>query len=192
MHNTVIFETKRLIVRTATVEDVDLYYRLWTNPQVMAMVGFPRGLRITRAEIKERLLKQGEGEFGRLLVVGLKTTGQAIGECWLGNPNEKEIVEPDVKLLPAFWGNKYGVEAWKSLVDYLFTHTDCKIVQATPNVENIASIKMQEAAGGVRAGEDIGSPPESMGEETTPVRYYIYQVQRSDWQQNRLNKLTKD
>ncbi len=35
-----ILETARLIVRPATVEDVELY-DLWTNPQVMQYVGFP-------------------------------------------------------------------------------------------------------------------------------------------------------
>ena len=56
--HTLVFETERLITRIATVDDVDLFYALWTNPQVMANVGFPHGLRITRSELKDRLLKQ--------------------------------------------------------------------------------------------------------------------------------------
>ncbi|MGE5221651.1 MAG: GNAT family N-acetyltransferase [Omnitrophica WOR_2 bacterium] len=181
MNNT-IFETQRLIVRTATVDDVDLYYHLWTDPRVMAMVGFPRGMRISRDEIMERLIKQPGDEFGRLLVIELKNTGQPIGECWLGNPGGNAIVEPDVKLLPAFWGNHYGVEVWKELVNYIFNHTEFEIIQATPNVENIASIKMQVAAGAVWVGEDTGQFPEAMRQDTTPVHYYIYQIQRADWQ----------
>ena len=39
-----VFETERLIVRIATEADVELFYALWTNPQVMKYVGFPQGI----------------------------------------------------------------------------------------------------------------------------------------------------
>lgn len=180
-----VFETERLNVRIATMEDVDLFYALWTNPQVMKNVGFPYGLRTTRHEIAERLSKQGKSEFEQLLVVELKATGQAIGECKLSDPDEEGIAEPDIKLLPEFWGHKYGIEAWRALVAYHFTHTGCAVVQGTPNVENIASIKMQEAVGGMRLGEDVFLFPESMRAYTTPVYHYIYRVHRADWERHR-------
>jgi RimJ/RimL family protein N-acetyltransferase len=184
--HSLVFETERLIVRIATVEDVDVFYVLWTNPQVMKNVGFPHGLRMTRSELKERLSKQGGSEFEQLLVVELKATGQAIGECKLSGPDEESVAEPDIKLLPEFWGHKYGVEAWRELVAYQFTHTDCDAIQATPNTENIASVKMQEAIGGVRIGEDVYQFPESMRDYTMPVHHYIYRVYRADWERNRI------
>jgi RimJ/RimL family protein N-acetyltransferase len=87
-----------------------------------------------------------------------------------------------VKLLPAYWGNKYGVEIKQALLDYLFTNTSCSAVEATPNVENSASIKMQEAVGGVRVGEDTFQVPESKREYATPVHHYIYHVRREKWE----------
>ena len=80
----------------------------------------------------------------------------------MNRPNAEGIVETDIKLLPAHWGNKYGVEIKRGLVDHLFTHTDCKAVEATPNVNNAASIKMQEAVGGARMSENVHHFPESM------------------------------
>jgi RimJ/RimL family protein N-acetyltransferase len=97
-----VFETERLIVRRAAVDDVDLFYSLWTNPEVMRYVGFPHGIPITRGELVERLSSQGPSEFDRLLVVELKATGQAIGECKLAARDEEDVAEPDVKLLPEF------------------------------------------------------------------------------------------
>lgn len=185
-HN-LVFETERLIVRLATAEDVDLYYALWTNPLVMQNVGFPYGLRVERGDLEERLAKQGLEEFEHLLVVELKATGEAIGECWLSRPNEQGFAEPDVKLLPSFWGHKYGVEVWQALVDYEFTHTTCEAVQATPNVENLGSIKMQEAVGAVRIGEDVYHFPEAMRKTTQPVHHYIYRLSRKDWKARRLD-----
>jgi ribosomal-protein-alanine N-acetyltransferase len=181
----VVFETTRLIIRTATVDDVDLFYALWTNPEVMRNVGFPRGLTVTRDEIKDRLQEQGDSVFGALLVIELKATGQAIGECYASRPNDEGIAEPDVKLLPAFWRHGYGSEVWRELVAYVFTHTDCEMVQGTPNVKNVASIKMQESTGAICTGEDVYQFPESMSGYATPVHYYVYHVRRADWQRRR-------
>jgi RimJ/RimL family protein N-acetyltransferase len=178
----IVFETARLVVRAATVDDADLYYGLWTAPQVMSNVGFPKGLRMTREEIGDRLRNQGESPFEQLLVIELKTTGAAIGECGMHRPDEEGIAVTDVKLLPAHWGNKYGVEVKRGLLAYLFAHTDCVAVQGTPNVNNVASIKMQEAVGGVRVGEAVYEFPESMRDFTAPVHHYIYLVYRSNWQ----------
>ncbi len=180
-----VFETKRLVVRTATEADVDVLYDLWTNPQEMTNVGFPQGLRITQSEIEERIRKQGESEFEALLVVELKTTGQAIGECHMHRPDTEGIAVPDVKLLPAFWGNKFGVEVLRGLLAFIFTHTDCAAVQGTPNIANIASIKMQEAVGAVRTGEGVYEFPESMQAFTVPVHHHIYRVYREDWRQEK-------
>lgn len=182
-YDSVVLSTERLTVRLATVKDADLLYALWTNPQVMANVGFPQGLRITRDDIKDRLSKQGKRVLEHWLIIELKGTGQFIGECYLGRPNDEGIAEPDVKLLPAFWRRGYGTELWRALVAYQFEHTDCEIVQGTPNVENVASIRMQESAGAVRVGEDAFRFPESMSDYTTPVRHYVYHVHRADWRQ---------
>jgi RimJ/RimL family protein N-acetyltransferase len=178
----VVFETERLVVKVATEDDADLFYALWTNPQVMKNVGFPHGLRVTRGELKRRLSRKGDSEFERLLVVELKSIGQAIGECKLSLPDRDGIAEPDAKLLPEFWGHKYGVEVWRELIAYEFTHTDCRAIRATPNVANTASIKMQEAAGFARTSRAVHQFPEPMAGYTTPVDHYVYSLDRSDWE----------
>ncbi len=177
-----VFETERLRLRTATAVDADLLFALWTDPRVMTNVGFPQGLRITREEIVANMEKHDPAQvFDRYLMVERKATGEVIGECKLGSPNEEGISETDVKLLPRFWGHKYGVEIKRGLVDYLFRHTDCTAVQATPNVNNVASIRMQEAVGGVCVGEKTFKFPEEMQSWTADVHAYIYHVYRENW-----------
>lgn len=180
--NRVVFKTKRITVRLATVEDIEIFYRLWTDPQIMSNVGYPNGLSITREDIKCQISEGGTSEFQQLLIVAIKSTGQTIGECKLHWPDREGIAATDVKLLPEFWGKKYGVEVKRGLLDYLFTHTECLAVDASPNVGNLASIKMQEAVGGVCVGESIYEFPESKREYTTPVHHYIYRVSRENWQ----------
>jgi len=100
-------------------------------------------------------------------------------------PDDGGISRTDVKLLPEFWGCRYGAEVKQGLVDYLFAHTDCQAIEGTPNIKNHASIKMQEAVGAVRIGQNTFRFPESMASFTTPVHHYIYHVFRQDWEANR-------
>jgi len=182
LNRSIVFETDRLRVRTATVQDTELVHELWTDPRVMANVGFPQGLRITRKEIEKEIQKPSESEFEQLLVIELAETGQPIGQCLMHLPDQEGIDETDIKLLPAFWGHRYGVEVKRALVAHLFAHTDCVAVHATPNVDNIASVRMQEAVGGERIGEGVHKFPESMREYTAPVHYYVYEVSRENWE----------
>ena len=177
----IIFETERLFIRAATEDDIDLYLALWTNPRVMTNVGFPQGLRTNRDKIRKQMQAQGDSEFDRLLVVVLKATGQTLGECYMSHPNEEGVANTDVKLLPEFWGNKYGVEIKKGLLSHLFANTNCIAVEAGPNVANAASIKMQEAVGGKRIKEGVHEFPEAMRDYTAPVHYHLYRVERQNW-----------
>ncbi len=183
MNRSIVFETERLLVRTATVEDAGLVYELWTDPRVMANVGFPQGLRTTLKEIEVIIQKPFESEFERSLIVELTEIEQPIGQCLMHLPNEEGIAETDIKLLPVYWGHRYGVEVKRGLLAHLFAHTDCAAVHGTPNVENAASIKMQKAVGGVRISEGVHEFPESMREYTAPVHYYVYEVSRENWEQ---------
>ena len=176
-----LLTTARLSVQPATVADAPLIHALWTDPQVMAFVGFPQGLPITLAVVEARLAQPEADPSGRLLSVRHKTTGQAIGHLKLAWPDVHGIAEPDIKLLPECWGQGYGRELWLALVDYQFRFTDCQIVQATPNVANVGSVRLQEAAGLRRVGEALYEFPEAMQAYTTPVPHYVYQLSRANW-----------
>ena len=177
----IVFETPRLTISIATVQDAELAHSLWTDPRVMRNVGFPNGLRVTLDDVRNDILNRVRSEFTQILIARLKSTQEAIGQCVMHPPDEQGIAETDVKLLPVYWGHRFGIEIKQGLLDYLFTHTDCEAVQATPNVGNIASIKMQEAVGGVKVGESVHEFAEEMQAFTTPVRHYIYRVYRQDW-----------
>lgn len=180
----VVFETPRLSVRRTMASDADVafFYDLWTNPDVMKFVGYPGGLRITPDEIRTRIEKEITSVFHALLIVELKSSGVPVGECKLGSPDADGVAGTDVKLLPRYWGNGYGTEVKRALVAYLFTNTECRAVRATPHKENIASLKMQEAVGGRRVGEDVYRFPEAMRHFTCPVPHDIYMVFREDWE----------
>lgn len=187
----VVFTTPRLTIRRAEPDEADtaFFLRLWNDPRVMRNVGFPYGLRLDADQVRlslARSLQAGdERQLDARLVAVLQDTGETIGECNLGTPDAEGLSETDVKLLPKFWGQGFGTEIKRGLLAYLFTHTDCQVVQATPNVENLASIRMQEAVGGRRVGERVFEFPPEMQPFTCPVHCYIYQVRREDWLKSR-------
>lgn len=178
-----VFETKRLYIKKAeaTEKDIENYYRLWNSGEVMKMVGFPEGLGISRQEIHEQFEKLGKTEFDSCLAVHRKEDDKFIGECKLGLPNEKHISTTDVKLLSEFWGNNYGKEIKAALCDYLFTKTDCKIVEASPNKLNLASQKMQKYCGGKIVREELFEAPKNSKVVRTDVKSYIYHIKKEDF-----------
>lgn len=181
-----VFETERLVIRTSEVEDAWMFVSLWNDPRVMTNVGFPEGLGVTEEEMEENIRKRPDTDYEQYLVVVRKPDGAVLGECKLHRPDDEGIASTDVKLLPEHWGNRYGVEVKQGLVDYHFTHSDCIAVQGSPNVNNIASIRMQEAVGGVRIEEKTYEFPEGTKIETTPVHHYIYRVFREEWERRRV------
>jgi RimJ/RimL family protein N-acetyltransferase len=183
---TTIIKTERLLIRSAVVDDAPMLYRLWTDPRVMGNVGFPKGLDITLREIEEGIREHKPDEvFGKYLIAQRRAGGQVLGECKMMLPDVDGVSRTDVKLFPECWGHKYGLEIKQALVDYLFRKTDCEAVEGTPNVANIASIKMQEAVGATRVGEDTFYFPESKADFTRPVHHYIYHVTRATWEARR-------
>lgn len=175
-----MLRTTRLVIRPALAEpeDVSFLYGLWTNPEVMRFVGFPKGLRTSLSEIKAQLEGYGPGEFDRTLIVCKRQQGVPVGECKLGSADEEGIAHTDLKLLPKYQGIGFGTEIKKALLDYLFTQTTCAGVRATPNRLNTASVRMQESVGGQRTKEGVHRFPERMRDYTCNVPYIQYIIFR--------------
>ncbi len=180
-----VFETTRLTIRTSAVEDAAMYVALWNDPRVMTNVGFPEGLGVTEGEIAENIRRNPDSDYEQYLVVVRRSDGAVLGECKLHRPDDDGIAATDVKLLPEHWGHRYGQEVKQGLVDYQFTHTDCVAVQGSPNVNNPASIKMQESVGGVRVDRKTYEFAEDDERVTTPVHHHVYRVFRDEWLRRR-------
>ncbi len=105
-----VLQTERTIVARAEKAHAVLYYSLWTDPAVMANVGFPGGIPITLDEIEARIAGEPDSDLDRLLVVILRKTGETIGECYMHRPGRDGTASTDLKLLPAFQGMGLGTE----------------------------------------------------------------------------------
>lgn len=176
-----VFRTGRLVVRRATTQDAKRILDLWTDPRVTTFVGFPRGIPTSQEEIRAQIERDQDRPLRALLIAETSNDGKPIGEVKLGEPNERGISEPDVKLFPEHWGKGYGRELWGAMIDRLFGTTDCQIVQGTPNVANTASIRMMESCGMSRVGQGVFEPVERWADLMVPVPHHVYQIARADW-----------
>ncbi|MFC2108384.1 GNAT family N-acetyltransferase [Candidatus Bipolaricaulota bacterium] len=183
-----VLTTHRLVVRRAGMADAEFIHGLWTNPDVMHFVGFPRGLAISVDDVREQIETSPDSEFGSRLIAELLETGTPIGQCKLGAIDADGVCEPDIKLKPAHWGNGYGKELWIALVDYAFTRSSAKVVQGTPNRDNLASVQMQMGAGMVKVDEGVFESHTEMHPGAVPVPYYKLQITRQQWKSRRENQ----
>lgn len=115
----VVIETPRLQIRLAEPGDAAFICALWNDPRVMRFVGFPNGLGESEERLRANIANRGDSEFRQLLVVSLKDSGQVIGQCKMERPDVDGISETDVKLHPDFWGQRYGLEVKRALLDHL-------------------------------------------------------------------------
>lgn len=173
------FRTPRLVVRPATESDAPFIAALWSDPCVMRHVGFPCGIPTARVDVPARL-RSGAG-LSALLVAELADGSLPIGQGLIGKPDAQGVTEPDIKLAPTWWGRGYGRELWAGLIDQAFACSSCGVVRGTPNVANVASIRMQASAGMRCVGEGIARFPASMAAFTEPVPYLVYEIRREEW-----------
>jgi len=179
------FATRRLIVRPAAEDDAAFIAGLWSDPRVTRFVGFPHGIPSALDDVPRRI-RRGVGLTA--LWVALDAAGrEPIGQCLLGAPDAEGVAEPDIKLAPAFWGQGYGKELWAAIVDQVFLRSACAAVRGTPNVANVASIRMQKAAGMRRVGRGVSEFPVAMRAYAEPVTYYVYELTRGEWLARRVS-----
>ena len=141
-------KTTRLRLRLFTHDDLQIMYRLSTDPDVIKYADTPAR---DMAEVKQRLeegpladyKKYGYGRFA----VELKETGEVIGFCGVKYLPEIDLPEVGYRYLKEYWGRGIGTEAAGVCVE--FARDDLKIKKLIALIvpENIASIRVAEKLG---------------------------------------------
>ena len=180
-HEEYFLETERLSLRFADEEDVPLFQALWNDPRVMALAGYPEGMKLDAEGTLARMHLGGDPGLGRHLVIALANGKTSIGICSLSLPDERKVVTTDVKLFPAFWGHGYEAEIKIALLDYIFTNFDVWAVESSSNVDDIDLIRAQEDSGSERVGEKLLDQKDERV-YTEPVHMYVYRVTRENWE----------
>ena len=141
-------ETERLRLRLFTHDDLQIMFRLNTDPDVIKYADTPaKDMEEVRQRLEQGPLsdyeKYGYGRFA----VELKESGDVIGFCGIKYLPEIDLPEVGFRYLKEYWGKGIGTEAAKVCVD--FARDDLKIEKLVALIipGNIASIRVAEKLG---------------------------------------------
>jgi len=113
-------ETDRLVLRHRSVDEADVFRRLWTerDPRVPVHRRIDAEGRPTVDDIAAQLLAEQDEPGPRLLAVQRKGSGDVIGYCGLTLDGNGSSDEPQLayELLRAFHGSGYATEAGRAVV----------------------------------------------------------------------------
>ena len=170
----VLFETKRLIVRSIHFNDKAQFVELLSDPEIIEPV--PQQP-LSKEVIDERFkLYMGADENSideERSVWGIEVKGnkEMIGLCaiLMNDENDREI---GYRFRKAFWGMGYGTEVTERLLEYCFNTLKLEKITADVNVTNTGSRKILEKF--LKFDKEF----ENEKEGCIDRRYFLY---RSDW-----------
>lgn len=146
----IFLETERLILRQFTEADADNLWQLDSDPEVMRYIN--GGTPSDRAQIQERLSQflqyYQDWEGYGFWAVHDKLKGEFMGwfhfrPAW----ENREEIELGYRLKRAVWGQGYGTEGARALIEKGFFELGTKRVVAKALAVNLASIRVMEKAG---------------------------------------------
>ncbi|WP_313374625.1 GNAT family N-acetyltransferase [Chishuiella sp.] len=155
MNYTPVLETDRLIIRPITIDDLQAYYEMDSQPEVHTFLrAAPLQSLDETKDVINALLEQYE-KFGvaRVAVIE-KETNQFIGWTGFKFIEEKEAIDNKFDYLDfgyrfrkEAWGKGYATEAAKACMDYYKNNMTHFKLNAITHVDNSASRHVLEKIG---------------------------------------------
>lgn len=149
-----MIETRRLILRHWTVEDVPSIVGIYGDPETMKWFG--SGATFSPQELTESLRHVIEeyayAGLGNHAVVE-KETLAVIGHCGVHRGSDANDAEADWLIARDRWGRGYATEAAITLIGRAFKDQNLPSVAGVAHRENLASIDVMRKLGMSYAGE---------------------------------------
>ena len=139
-----IFQTQRIKVRYLTHSDIEGFFNMQSNPNVMRYVKPTMNYEESKKEL-ERFIDYYSSDdiFFKIWAMENIRSKEFLGICGVYKNDYKEF-EIAYRLREQFWGNGYGGEIAKGLIQYCFE--ELKLLELTAYVykNNIGSCKILE------------------------------------------------
>ena len=143
-----ILETDRLKVRESTVEDVDEFYRIYSDPSITYYMEDLYQKREEEEAYMKAYIDQIYGFYGYgLWTILLKETGEVIGRAGLSVREGYELPELGFVIDTAYQKKGYAFEVCGAILTYAKEELDFDKVQAMVNEKNAASLKLLDRLG---------------------------------------------
>ena len=141
-----ILETKRLLLRYQTNNDIEPLVSIWTSPEVTKFIGAPR----KKDFLLKEFVKTAENPYAEkydLWVVVEKVSEEVVGHCGFIDKLVEGNVEIDLTYIftPSAWGKGYATEIAAALKEFAFGVMGEKrlIALIHPGNEASASVAMK-------------------------------------------------
>lgn len=144
-----ILQTDRLIIRALTLADVEEYFLINKDWEVVKYTGNPpmKDTDEAREVLINVVFPQYETyNMGRLAVIR-KDNGKMIGWCGLKYEERRGGVDLGYRYLQSEWGKGYGTEAAKCLLNHGFKDLNLPYIYAWADIRNGASYRIMEKIG---------------------------------------------
>jgi len=136
-----IFETTRLYVRRLEENDEAAFFELMSNPNVMDPIPQkPFNKAESISKLTELILLEKSSDT-KIWCLCKKGNNDLIGICGILKNDEKED-EIAYRIIETYWGNGFGTEIAKGLIDYCFLDMKSDFITADVCVNNVRSIKI--------------------------------------------------
>jgi ribosomal-protein-alanine N-acetyltransferase len=142
-------ETERLLLRRFTLDDIDAFNELGTNPQAIRYVGNQpfASVEVARQTLAAApLADYAKHGYGRFACVW-KQTGQVIGFCGPKFLPDTGEVDLGYRFLPDFWGIGLATESARASIDYARRHLGLRRLVGWVHPENVASARVLTKVG---------------------------------------------
>lgn len=141
-----IFNTPRLIVQELQAKDKAYFFELLSDPKIITPI--PQTV-LTDYEIGQRFTVFSNytlsAKHSDKTIWGIYKQNQSelIGICALLTNDEGDR-EIGYRFRCKYWGNGYGTEVTKGLLEFCFTKLQFKKLTADVNIENLKSVRILE------------------------------------------------
>ena len=142
-------ETARLLLRGFTLDDLDAFNVLGTNPEIIRYVGNQpfASLDVARQTLIAAPLKDyATYGYGRLACVW-KQSGSVIGFCGPKFLPETAEVDLGYRFMPSFWGMGLATESSLAVIDYARDQLRLHDLVGWVHPENVASARVLTKVG---------------------------------------------
>lgn len=140
-------ETKQLILRALTENDIDDLFNNWASDS-LTMKYLSIGTHTTIDETKELFEKMKKKSDKRLeWGVELKENHQIIGLISAKKKYQDKCMELGYSISSKYWNQGIMTEGLKRVISYLLEEVDTQIIEAVIPSKNIASIKVAKKCG---------------------------------------------
>jgi [ribosomal protein S5]-alanine N-acetyltransferase len=137
-----LFESERLCVRHLTMDDLDNFYKLNSDPDVVRYIRPVKTFAETEMYLKEVIQNYTKWPYNMRLALLQKDTEQFVGSFAIIPVYETENIQLGYSLLKEYWGRGYATEILKAGLNYAFNDLALPEVFAITETGNTASQKV--------------------------------------------------